>query len=162
MSRPVTRLASRHLFWFVLWAVPALASASYPADIQTDLTLSGPPPQSCALCHSNGITGMGTVNTPFGRSARAHGLVAQDDAKLKSVLAAMKADGTDSDGDGVPDIAELIAGTDPNVNGNAELAEPLRYGCGAQAVPGALLGLIGWLWSRRRGRGTSPSGKTKG
>jgi MYXO-CTERM domain-containing protein len=34
---------------------------------------------------------------------------------LLSALDALEADGTDSDHDGVPDIAELKAGTDPNV-----------------------------------------------
>ena len=59
-----------------------------------------------------------------------HGLAPFDEAALKSALAAMESEKVDSDGDGVTDIAELKAGTDPNV-GKAGTPAPLRpeYGC---------------------------------
>ena len=48
---------------------------------------------------------------------RARGLVAQNLGSLDTALDALAAENTDSDGDGVPDIDELKAGTDPNVGG---------------------------------------------
>jgi hypothetical protein len=138
-------------------AAPARASSSYPTDIQADLSLSAPPPESCALCHTNGVTGMGTVNTPFGKTARSstYGLGAQSPTKLAQVLTAMQSAGTDSDGDGVTDIAELKAGTDPNVAGTSTTTlPPLGYGCGAQSAPGALAlwALAAWAGRRRQVR----------
>lgn len=129
-----------------------MASVSYPSVIESHLGLTSPVSESCALCHTNGQTGAATVNTPFGKSARAKGLVAGNDAKLKQVLDAMAADRTDSDGDGVSDTDELKARTNPNAAGTISPAETLKYGCGAQAAPGALGvgGLLAWLLRRRR------------
>jgi hypothetical protein len=95
----------------------AHATAGFPGEIQTHLGLAAQPPSSCSLCHTTGSAGgKGTVNTPFGVSVRGHGAVANDSAALDSALDAMDKDGTDSDGDKVPDITELRNGTDPNVN----------------------------------------------
>ena len=95
----------------------AQATAGFPGEIQTHLALSAQPPSSCSLCHTTGSAGgKGTVNTPFGVSVRGHGAVANDSAALDAALDAMDKDGTDSDGDKVPDITELRNGTDPNVN----------------------------------------------
>ena len=138
----------------LLAAAPALASASFPATVQSHLALAQQP--ACALCHLNGITGLGTVTTPFGRTLRAHGCLAANDATLISALDAMQADASDSDGDGVPDIQELLAGTDPNVasggDGGVEPLPPIRYGCGASVAPGLLgaLGALALLRVRRR------------
>lgn len=142
--------------WVVLLAAPALASSAYPTVVERHLGLSTPIPASCGLCHTNGLVGAGTVNTPFGKAARAKGLVSFDDAKLVQVLDALEVEGTDSDGDGASDVEELRAGTDPNVSSGSgpSTLGPLRYGCGAEAGPGALegLGLAGWLVAWRRWR----------
>jgi hypothetical protein len=113
----------------LLGARTALASANYPSAVQAHLALSSQP--SCALCHLNGTTGIGTVNTPFGVSMRARGLVFQNVASLNTALDALAAEGTDSDGDGVGDIQELKNGTDPNVAGGSggSTLTP-KYGCG--------------------------------
>lgn len=139
---------------FAAAAAPALASSSFPTAVKTHLALASEPPQSCSLCHLNGVTGIGTVNTPFGVSLRAHGAVALDEAKLGAALDAMKADNTDSDGDGVPDVQELINGTDPNVAAGGQKVPSPRYGCGASAVPGlmAVGALVLLSLRRRRGR----------
>jgi hypothetical protein len=132
-------------------ALPSVAhaTAGFPEEIQSHLSLASPP--DCSLCHTDGSTGgKGTVNTPFGKAIRAHGLVAYDTSGLDSALDAEAKDGTDSDGDGIPDITELKAGTDPNVsNGDAgssggspaatTAVEPPQYGCalGARTNRGA-------------------------
>ncbi len=141
---------ARALLLAVLTAAPALASSTFPVALRSHLSLAQPPPQ-CGLCHTNNITGPGTVNTPFGRSLRLRGAVGLDEARLRSALDTLRADAVDSDGDGVADVTELENGTDPNVpesdgggvgggagggGGGDEVFPPPRYGCGASAVPG--------------------------
>jgi hypothetical protein len=118
----------------------AQATSNFPPAMQTDLTLKAAP--QCAICHTDGNAGgRGTVNTPFGASARAHGLVAYDATSLSNALTAMTADGTDSDGDCVPDVTELKNGTDPNVPDSgktcavtASSGDLPAYGCGARVA----------------------------
>lgn len=115
----LSRLVASLLALVASIAAPRAAHATpgFPGEIQTHLGLSAPPPSSCSLCHTTGSAGgRGTVNTPFGVSVRGHGCVAYDNASLDSALDAMDKDGTDSDGDKVPDVTELRNGTDPNVN----------------------------------------------
>ncbi|MEN9800564.1 MAG: hypothetical protein RL653_4261 [Pseudomonadota bacterium] len=151
----------------LLGALQAHASASFPSVAKDHLSLAQPPP--CALCHTNGITGMGTVNTPVGSALRAEGLQAGSDTSLTSALDALLSAGTDSDGDGTGDIAELKAGRNPNVaDGNTAdggtpatdggsstgTTPPPKFGCGANAAPGAggllALGALAHWLSRRR------------
>jgi hypothetical protein len=110
----------------VFLAGTAFASPPFPPEIRTHLSLSQTP--DCSLCHVNGQTGFGTVNTPFGKSMRARGLLAGSIASLDTALDALAAERTDSDGDGTPDIDELKAGTDPNVAGGGSFPPP-TYGC---------------------------------
>lgn len=158
------------LFFGALLSLPALASSSYPAAIQTKYSLAAPPAQSCALCHTNGITGAGTVNTLIGTALRARGLTGGDNAAaLTAAFDQLATDAVDSDGDGTTDVAELMAGRNPNVadgatdggmgggtgggTGGGDGGTPgLKYGCGATVVPELLLlaGLVPLL--RRRAR----------
>ena len=118
----------------------AHASSIFPPEIRAHLSLSYTP--DCSLCHSNGQTGFGTVNTPFGKSMRARGLVAQNLQSLDTALDALAAEKTDSDGDGVPDIDELKAGTNPNVAGGGDVPPP-SYGCfDVSGQPGSPLALL--------------------
>jgi hypothetical protein len=98
-----------------LHALPAFASPVYPITIQTQLGLAKAP--DCTLCHHDDNGGAGTVVRPFGRTMTGRfGLVGGSNiAALKSALEGDDAEHVDSDGDGVPDIDELRAGTDPNV-----------------------------------------------
>ncbi|MBL8911351.1 MAG: hypothetical protein JNM17_11720 [Archangium sp.] len=132
-----------------LFAFTALASPDYPGEIQTHLGLANIPPQSCTLCHP-GATGSGTATSPFARALQMNGLTSGNAASLRAALDAMETAGTDSDGDGVGDVAELRAGTNPNVadqmtgtgggagggGGSTVVLPPLTYGCGADVSPG--------------------------
>lgn len=131
------------------------ATSNFPGALRAELGLRTPP--DCSLCHV-GRQQVGTVNTPFGVSMRSRGLVFYDEASLRRALAALRAEGTDSDGDGVPDLDELVAGGDPNVasgaggggGGGEDLPPgPPVYGCssagGASPTGLLLLVMLGWL-----------------
>lgn len=141
----------------LLAAGPASATKEFPRVVATHLALASSPP--CSLCHVDGNTGGGTVTTPFGRSARDRGIVADNSAILTAVLDQMKSEGVDSDADGVPDIAELVAGTDPNSPPDDTIG-PQTYGCavpsagqqGAPASLGAAAVAVALLWASRRRR----------
>ncbi|MEW5743133.1 MAG: thrombospondin type 3 repeat-containing protein [Myxococcota bacterium] len=155
-----------------LLAGPAWATATYPTAIKNHLGLAVEPPQSCGICHRNNVLGAGTVTTPFGTNMRMRGLMPNNEATLRSALDQLDTDMVDSDGDGVTDIAELRAGTDPNVGstsdggtggggggtgggagGGGDTVAPLRYGCGANVAPGLSLFaalLVGLRLRRRR------------
>jgi hypothetical protein len=140
----------------------AAATPNFPATLQSYLQLPYIPP--CALCHENGVTGIGTVHTPFGESMVAAGLKANDVTSLGDALTMLSDDKTDSDGDGVSDVDELEQNMDPNTVGGGSLSDgtPL-YGCGAEIAGGgsrdgafAAAGValaLGALARRRRSRG---------
>ena len=118
----------------------AHASSIYPPEVRAHLSLSYTP--ACTLCHNVPTGGYGTVTTPFGKSMMSRGLVAQNIGALDTALDALTAEKTDSDGDGVPDIDELKAGTDPNVAGGGAVPPP-TYGCfDVTGQPGSPLALL--------------------
>ena len=145
-----------------LFALDAAATPSFPSTIRAVESLSYVP--DCSLCH-RGTPAVGTVTTPFGISMRQRGLRMYDDPSLRAALAAMEAERVDSDGDGVADIDELRAGTNPNVgtlaDGGAapsttDFPEP-SYGVGcatgagsAQSAALVALAAIAALAVRRR------------
>ena len=156
----------RTLLVLTLVSTRALASADYPGEIQTKYGLSAPPLQSCGLCHTNGIPGSGTVNTPIGLALRSRMLVSGDPAALRAALDRLEMDMVDSDGDGVIDVQELRAGTNPTVaegatdggmgggmgggtGGGGGTVAALKYGCGASIVPEVVI-VGGLLFLRRR------------
>jgi hypothetical protein len=133
-------------------ALPQLARAvpEFPREIQRDLSLDYEPP--CYLCHVKDKTGIGTAQTPFALSMRANGLDANDRTSLTTALNALEQAQIDSDGDGVDDVAELKADTDPNSDSPGSLSErpgPI-WGCSAAAVNARSDGFACWsvmLWS---------------
>ncbi len=132
----------------LLPAGPSAASPTYPAEIQTQLSLSYTP--QCAICHANGVTGYGTVTTPFGLAMRARGLGCCSIPSLDTALAALE-------GEGSPYIGYLKEGLDPNDPGAGSVPPP-AYGCfnvtgqgptgGAGAAVLLALGLLGALHRR--------------
>ena len=135
----------------LLGANVASATSNFPAAVRTKLSLSYDPP--CSLCHTNGITGRGTVTTPFGKAMLARGLVASDETALNAALDKMVAEKVDSDLDGTTDIDELKAGTNPNGDSLS-----VSYGCNASGgdpsalVLGAAVGGLLLLSRTRRRR----------
>jgi hypothetical protein len=127
----------------------AQATPGFPDAIASHLGLGSPP--ACSLCHV-GPTSRGTVNTPFGKSMMSRGLVAYDEASLKTALDALTAAKKDSDGDAQGDIDELKAGASPNEGSGAGggAAAPAsitpEYGCSATpaSTPPSL---VAWLGS---------------
>jgi len=138
--------------------LPAVAQArpDFPPEIAGHLSATVAP--ACSVCHLEGKIGGITVVTPFAMSLRGHGFTGASDTLL-AALDQMAADGTDTDGDGVSDVDELRAGTDPNspVPG-AATADP-TYGCavasgrdrtrGTAALSFAA-GALAWALIRRR------------
>ncbi len=142
----------RSLPWLlVALAAPAAATGAFPNTIRDTLGLDAAP--ACTVCHTDPGGGAGTATTPFAESLVAAGLEAFDRPSLEAALATLEADGTDSDGDGVSDIDELVAGTDPNAlpgEGEGE-GEPIRYGFGCASAPMApLIGVLLLLLAVRR------------
>lgn len=115
-----------------LFAYSALGQAhsTFPTLIASELDMPCVP--ACTICHKDTLGGFGTVTEPFGKAMQADGLNFTEPS-LSPALKKLEEAGTDSDGDGVGDVAELRVGQDPNGDvdlcGQAALAA--RYGCGA-------------------------------
>jgi hypothetical protein len=125
----------------MLLALPASASPTYPEALAGQLELSCAP--ACTLCHDTMAGGPATVNTRFGIEVRARRrLVSGNTEQLFAVITQLEADGTDSDGDGTGDVAELRAGGNPNDPDNAPLGcytpPPAEEdgGCAVSSGPG--------------------------
>jgi MYXO-CTERM domain-containing protein len=147
------------------FARSATASATFPEALRSKLELAevaGPAP-GCRLCHQDDLGGLKTATKPLGRSLLKAGAAGASVPSLLAALDSLQAGGTDSDRDGTPDIAELKAGTDPNVAVTDPGAPapgddiPLpETGCGlvrASSEPSASAALLGaMLFLLRRSR----------
>jgi hypothetical protein len=133
----------RSLFPSFIFAVGVLAvsstawaSRTYPGLLQSATGMPCAP--TCTLCHRDMNGGLFTVVKPFGKAMIGAGLIGASPDTLKPAVDQLAKDGTDSDGDGVPDIQELQEGRDPNVAGSGMLCGP-TYGCGARIEPSGSL-----------------------
>lgn len=108
----------------LLGASQAHATSNFPAAVRAHVPLNYDIP--CAYCHLNGVTGRGTVTTPFGKALMVRGLVASDEAALNAALDKMVTDKVDSDNNGETDIDALKANHDPNGSTGG-----VRFGCNA-------------------------------
>jgi hypothetical protein len=124
-------------------ARPADASATFPEALRSKLGLeqiAGPAP-GCRLCHQTDVGGIKTATQPLGRSLLKAGATGGSVPSLLAALDALDAQGSDSDRDGSPDIAELEAGTDPNTaeagapTSPAEQVPLPETGCGLARSP---------------------------
>jgi len=115
----------------LLFAAPAAASPAFPSVLQEEYDMPCAP--SCTLCHATDPGQAGNFVKPFAIMAvvpASGGGLAGDESKLKTALAAIQTNQTDTDGDGASDYTELSEGNDPNVPGDVRLCGP-AYGCGA-------------------------------
>lgn len=97
----------------MLVATVCAASPVYPGTVKRTLGLQKIP--QCTLCHQSLAGGTGTAVQPFALAVRERGLTGLSNIqKLQEVLAQLETEAVDTDGDGVGDIAELKAGTNPN------------------------------------------------
>jgi|GEM_PF-1954611 len=119
----------------LLFTHVAHSTPNFPSAVQQVLGATAAP--QCRICHLCGITGRGTVNTPWGVAMRSRGLQAFDETSLANALAAMELDGVDSDSDGIIDVDAVRVGSDPNPSGlcDAEDETIPRYGCVGQISP---------------------------
>lgn len=141
----------------VIALLPRVASATptFPEDIKSHLAAASAP--ACSVCHA-GEQKRGTVTTPFGTAMRSRGLVAYDTNSLNTALDALGGEKRDSDNDGISDVDELKAGTNPNAAGQGGDDVPVPdYGCNVgrparanAAFEGLLIGLAAILFVRRR------------
>jgi hypothetical protein len=147
----------------MLSALPASASPTYPEALAGQLELSCAP--ACTLCHDTMEGGSLTANQPFGIAARRLRLASGNTEQLFQVIAQLEANGTDSDGDGTGDVAELRAGGNPNDPDNEPLGcytpPPMEgdSGCAISGVAGTsrlslVAGLLIAAMMRRRSSGS--------
>ncbi|MBM4390192.1 MAG: hypothetical protein FJ090_03645 [Deltaproteobacteria bacterium] len=126
----------------------AWASPSFPAVVAEELAMPCTP--SCILCHETAAGGTGTASQDFAGACMSAGMMVADDASMAESLATLEAEGTDTDGDGTPDIEELRGGQNPNPGGEDFCAVPQpQYGCFQGSA--IVLGVVAGAMLRRRG-----------
>ncbi len=154
MSRRALHLSCLLVLGTLCMAASAGASTTYPEALRNKLSLAEfpNPPKGCKLCHTDDEGGLQNVSRPFGRSLMKVGALGGSVPSLFAALKSLEADGADSDGDGVDDIAELKAATDPNV-AMTSMGEPIEQeqiplpetGCGVAQRRGPSPVAWGWL-----------------
>lgn len=108
-------------------AAPAWANTGlYSAVVAPPYAWQG----DCRLCHQESLGQAGTATQPFAQTLRSKGINAASTAE--QLLSVLEQDPEhDTDQDGLPDVEELLLGTDPNVavGGVQVKGVEHRYGC---------------------------------
>lgn len=120
----------------------ALASPPFPSALRAAADMECTP--SCAVCHTTDPGRSGTAGKGFAIAMAPQGT---DEDALFTAYENL-ADDVDTDADGVPDKAELMASppTDPNAPGEASICTgEVEYGCGAHVASVPQKG-NGWPW----------------
>jgi hypothetical protein len=120
----------------------AKADPAFPPVLKTDANI--PCDVTCLVCHNSlqgGFNQFRLTDTGapgLGATLKGFGLVYYDPSTLATALAADKAANSDIDHDGVGDVDELTAGTDPNAVGGvlcgAGAVTGPEYGCGGSRI----------------------------
>lgn len=130
-------------------AAPAWGVPDRREQLQAEL--APPCDLQCTVCHDTNAGGGGTARKGFVQELLLRGFDVSSSASLADALAAMEAEGVDSDGDDVPDLTEIAAGMDPNSGSDSAAlcgagAPPTpAYGCARVAPRGLPPGGAGWL-----------------
>lgn len=129
------------------------ASENYPAVIREMVPTNQALP--CTLCHMRGDGGDGAVATAFGRHMQDFGMKGDDPHSLRLALRRNAARGWDSDGDGVPDIEELVYGSDPSSLALSD-SQSVMHGCAVGHIGSRwhltplFFTLVAWARRKRR------------
>jgi hypothetical protein len=111
----------------LLIALPVQAEPDFPAAIQTAGSTPCNPP--CTLCHTSSPGTRLTATKPFAITLIKNGLIPTHPESIATAVTSLRSKQVDTDGDGVLDVDELAAGTDPsNPTVGVEFCGPL-YGC---------------------------------
>ena len=149
-------------------AAPARAQPNYPGVVKDHLGAVRKPP--CKVCHQDGITGLGTVQTSFGIKMFSYGLRAYDEDSVRNALDLMalnKVVSAERRKDPI-DVDVLRAGGDPNDDVPIYIIEDPKYGCGGATIAAhdragsatfVAFGLA-LLLARRRRRARAPIAQT--
>ena len=122
----------------VACATSAAASQHFPVVVQSSLGMETAP--DCTLCHQTDRGGENTTTQPFGRTMQRFGAVKKNDDSVVHALQRANDELTDSDGDCIPDIDELVekppgdpnrrrTGGDAGVCAVPETPPVLKTGC---------------------------------
>lgn len=136
-------VAGSSLVAVLLAASPARSDPRAPPRVQSDFNLPCTP--DCTLCHQNNNGGIGNrrnavdakgqvvdpINGGFIYDLLVCGFLPTDPNTYEPAFAKCESTKADADRDGVPDIDELTAGTDPNdgTPGKKICNESPTYGC---------------------------------
>jgi hypothetical protein len=125
----------------------AQASPEFPEEIQELLALDCTP--ACVLCHRTPEGGLNNIREPFGAYIQGLGVFLD----LPAAFAAAEQDPNgDSDMDGINDVAEIRANTNPNMadtpdNPSDPICAAAEYGCGARIAPSRGSAAVDKGWS---------------
>jgi hypothetical protein len=132
----------------------AHASITYPPALAEAIAAQYPTAKvkcvpQCTACHLTTAGGPGSMNK-FGLTLEKYGLLSANHDLVAPALMALGAvmPPVDTDGDGVSDIDEIIAGDSPSLaapDGVGQFCPDIKYGCGAHiaaAPPVDRLGLF--------------------